>query len=1426
MFRNRFWFLGIVLLVVVASPTGAQTELIVRLSDGYDGPLKNSLEEARAVQGVPASLFENVLSVRHAFAETPKNGSFTDNVFVLALGPVADLLGQQRMWAATPGVLYAQPNGTYTLDMVEDFDDEPFADSLGHLNVIRVPEAWEQTTGSASVLIGLIDTGLYMEHPDFLGQVWINAGEIPNNGIDDDGNGFVDDVNGYDFVDRNISVDSGDYFVRDNDPSEDGTQEHGTLTAGVMSAALGNGAGIAGVAPGAKIVPIRAFGRDGVAEDDDLAAAIVYAADLGVDAINLSFGRTEDSPLLHEAIRYAYNQGTVVVASGGNAGGDDVHYPSDYPETIGVAWFTQDGNDIEGVGGQFGPGIDLGAPGTAIFTTLAPHESDPRPFEEQLYGRRSGSSLSAPQVTGAAALLRSIDPALSPESIRGIVTSTARDLREPGWDDRTGAGLLDVANALGLPYPTNVSLTSPRQDDGGGSGALPIIGSAIAPLFSSWSVDYATFDPANNTSPIGSWTSIVGPVQTQIREATLGSWETGSLGEGLYLVRLVVELVNGQTLEDRRRVTIDRSPPSLDVSYAGPAYFDGRQGVLIALSTDDVTEAKLEVERGGGQIAYVTSENREERHGLFWPNSNGEIGSVTARITVENASGLSSSAQSSILLEALQLNSALFSETLLDMPSGYFLEKSTDFDFDGLREVVQNRLVDGEPSDSVYVYEWAGENSFIQDRQLIASLIPRDEGDTDNDGRREILFQFGPNTFLVEAAARAVDCPTFTDTEACYPSQIIFEDTTPPGSTRRPLWGVKLVDLDGDGLQEIIGHDLRLRDAEGQVPATQWRIFERSGSTYSQIAELENPTANSDDEEPENIFNDSQGLFGDFDDDGKNEWLSGDYDGDYILYEHTIAHNFPPVWTFETDRYSAGARLVQGDFDGDGVEEFWGMTTPRTAGGLDGAAYGLAQGFNNTGNNQFSLEHTIAFQSLATRHGTMAAADFDLDGTDELIVVHSPDLWILSAASGWKPIFHSGAISGANVPTGLRSIRVVAEDFDGDLVPEIVVSGADGLSRLFTYNPAQAGLAPPQWTSAYAIDAGNVRLAWSTPADSVTVFAAEPGQPFNPVATTAGSDLTLSTFSERDYALRASYGSASSDLTAFRRVRPHIPATVSRVGYPPGDYVRLTFTEKIDPQTAPEQFKLAGSQPSSSLLFEEDGFSIALQFAGLASGPNSVDWSDVRDSEGTPVGQASVGIDVPLAGEEGTLLLVSWEIVDGSRARLVFNKPLNAAIARDASNYRVDPTGQVSVVGFEDGNSDEVELTISGRALGATGLRTTIVVSGLEGADGATLASEGNVASLGDFADDLTDVFVFPNPYRSDQHAGRVIIAGLPRTAQLNIFALGGEHVRTLEEFDGDGGTPWDLADDNGEQVPSGIYLIRVETDGQDPVITKVAVIR
>ena len=1428
---GRFFTLVGSLFLSLSAAQAQPVELLVRIREG-ETTLHEALDGARMVPGVSAGLFEDVVGVRPAFPErtaTLARADWTADVFILALADSAALAPQLARWAAEPGVVYAQPNYRATLDALDGLDDEPYADSVSFLRVTRTDEAWATTQGDRGVRIGFVDTGLYFEHPDLREQVWTNPGEVAGNGLDDDGNGYADDVHGYDFVDRPGTVETGEFYQRDPDPSEDGLRDHGTTVSGVAVGAL-DGQGMAGGCPGCSLLPLRAFGRDGDAETDDIAAALVYAADLGVEVVNMSFGMAQDSPLLHEAIRYAYDRGVVLVASGGNVGGDSPHYPSDYPEVIGVVWLREDGLDVPGLStSQHGPGIALGAPASAVFTTLKPREGDTRPPEQQLYGRRSGSSYAAPQVAAAAGLLRSLRPELTPTSIRGVLTATARDIREPGWDHTTGAGLLDVANALGLPYPTNASLLAPTQDGGAPGGPVAVVGSAMAPLFASWRLEYTTFDDDNPQEPLGEWQSIVGPVQTQVREDTLTVWNTSSLADGVYLLRLAVELTNGQTLEARHRFHVDRTPPEVEGEFVGPAYFDGGSGVLVEVTTDDAALAEMMVLQGGVPLgAPVRSVEWGRRHGLFWPNEDGRTGAFTVAVRATNRAGVPSSLEDqTVTLDPLPLNTALFAEQVLDVPSGYLMETATDYDRDGLREIVFNRLVDGEPSDTLMIYEGGG-GTFRPVVVLDSTrFIPRDPGDTDGDGKGELLLQFGTFTFLIEAARTAAECAS-SPSEGCYPNdhEIIFSDVTLPGQTRRPFWGARLLDLDNDGRGEILGHDLRIGADSSTAGATDWRLFEWNGGSYTEaFASLENPTENSHPDDRFNSFSDPRALVGNFDGDGLREFVAGDNDGDFIVYEAAGDNRAIPVWSFETDRFLASSRMTAGDFDGDGIEEFWGFTTPNTARDVE-APNGIAYYFDSASGNRFDLEARLAFQGLSTRYGALGADDFDGDGVEELVVVHPPDLWVFRA-SDWRPIFHAGAVRGATGPTGLRSIRVVTDDFDGDGRPEIVVSGADGRMRRFTYEASQSGLAPPNWIVARAIDAAAVRLGWYAPgADSVTVFAALPGQSFNPIATTAADSLDLAATQTREYALRAWYDGSPSALSPARTVRPHAPAVVEEVTYPSAGYVRLRFTEPLAPDVVTEQFRLDDGRVPVALLLQEGSQAVTLRFEPPPQGTATLLWVGVRDAEGTPTGQTVASLQFPDMAAEGALHLLSWEVLDRERVRLVFNRPLDGETASATSSYRLEPGGEVVAVTFNPAQPTEVVLTVSGRALGATGLRATVVVTGVRGADGSTLAPEGNVATLSDFAEDMSDVYVFPNPYRAGRGEGRVVIAGLPREATIRILSPGGELVRVIEETDGDGGASWDLADASGAPVPSGIYLVWVEAEGLEPVIVKAALLR
>jgi len=1297
--------------------------------------------------------------------------------------------------------------------------NDPLADSLNHLQVIRARDAWEVTTGNESVRIGLIDTGLDLDHPDLAPQLWVNPGEDVNgngrvdpsdwNGVDDDGNGWVDDLRGYDFVDRPEVVDVGDFRGRDADPSADPggpASGHATAVAGAVSAAQNNGAGITGVAPGSRLVPLRAFGSDGRGATDDIAAAIVYAAQMEFDVVNLSFGRDFASPLLEEAIRYAVSQGTVVVASAGNNGGDDPHYPSDYPEVISVAWFNADGTDVA-FRGEFGVGIDLGAPGTAIFTTLKPAEGE-EASPETLYGRRSGSSMAAPLVTGTAALLRSVDATFSPGSIQSILTASAVDVGASGWDHRTAAGRLDVAGALARALPARTAITSPAHLGGTADASLPIVGTSIDPAFASYSVYYARGAEGldEGSDP---WELLAGPVPRQAIDDTLATLPADALDEGVYTIRLATTLRSGATVEDRRRVHIDRTAPRLQLQILQDGLIGGHHGIVADLASDDLTTAALHVTLNG-RTQTVQSDVRNLRHGLAWPDRRGAGGTADVQVTLTNASGLSTAYDTTLAVPRRRVNTALFDEAALDVPHGTLLPTSTDFDGDGLREITFNQYERGALGDTLRAFEWDGMGLSPFDT-LLANVIPRDVGDTNTNGREELLTQVGGATLLLEQPPGGG-----------FPILERFIDTTGlqnPGA-ENALWGARLTDLDRDGRGEILGHN-----------RSTWRVLEWDGNRYAEVARLPNPTGQTgaDPAVAGNGFQQPRALVADFDGDGRTNVLVGDNDGDWIIYEADGDDTYSVVWTRETARLDAGARFGQGDFDGDGDIDFVTYTQNLpilTASGAREPPVGLYYFWETLGDDTFALQRTLPVQGNSSPNGSIAAADFDGDGRQEVAIVHPPDLYILqlSTQDEWQLRYHRGASSG---DPGLRSAALVATDITGDGQPDLVAGTADESFHLWQFQPGAATRPPPQWVAAHAETAASVFLRWRAPqADSVTVWAGAPNSELNPTTTTVDSSITQTAEANQRYALWAWYNGAASPLSPPRMVRPHEPATVEAVSYPSAQSVALRFTEPIDPAVSPGQFALDAGPRPASLLLQAGGRVVILRFEGaLPAREGVLRWRGVRDVEGTAVQQTAVRVVFP-APPNDALIVEDWQIQDEQSVVLRFNAPLNPQAATEVLNYRFDPRGTVARLHFDEDRPERVVVEVEDAVFGAIGEAITLRLSGLQSASGAVLSDEGRAVRLVEPASNLAGVYVYPNPHYSQRHAPHVTVAGLPIEATVHILSPRGRLVRVLSETGRDGGLRWNLQDRNGQSVPSGVYLIQVESPNQESVLRKAAIIR
>lgn len=343
--------------------------------------------------------------------------------------------------AAEPDVLYAEPDYLQRADRIPNdprFGEQWSLDNTGQTQGapdadIDAPEAWDLGLGNP-ILLGIIDTGIDSLHPDLAANLWTNPGEIPGNGLDDDSNGYIDDIHGWDFVQW------------DNQPFDE--NGHGTHVAGIAAAIGNNGIGVAGVHWSAQLVPLRFLNADGVGSTSSAVLALQYAVRMGIPITNNSWGGGPFSQALHDAITAASDSGMLFVAAAGNNGKNtDItpHYPSSYDldAIISVAAT----NHADRLANEllwrsnFGyRSVDLGAPGVEVLSTWPGAD----------YKVLSGTSMAAPHVAGAAALLWSEHPELTNLQVKARLLATTDKLPDLLQTTVSG-GRLNLKSALADP---------------------------------------------------------------------------------------------------------------------------------------------------------------------------------------------------------------------------------------------------------------------------------------------------------------------------------------------------------------------------------------------------------------------------------------------------------------------------------------------------------------------------------------------------------------------------------------------------------------------------------------------------------------------------------------------------------------------------------------------------------------------------------------------------------------------------------------------------------------------------------------------------------------------------------------------------------------------------------------------------------------
>ena len=1335
--------------------------------------------------GAGLSKKANVKSIVYLAKGLGKNDEILSRIVKVTFDNTISESNVLSLQNSDPSIEYIEKSSVYKIDSVPN--DSLVSEQWG-LQKIQAFDAWNVTEGVDTVLLAIIDTGIDYLHPDLRKKIYYNPGEIGtdylgrdkrNNGIDDDNNGFVDDYMGWDFTDRvGFPFDSsgGDYLNWDNNPMDE--HGHGTNIAGIAGAETNNITGIAGVAPNIKLLNLRAFDPGGYGEEDDVAAAIIYAVQIGVKVINMSFGDNSFSLVLRDVIRYAYSKNVVLVGSSGNDGSENPHYPSSYPEVISVGNSTEE--DYVALSSNYGSTLDLVAPGSSILTTA----------RNNTYALVSGTSAATPHVSAAATLILSLQN-FSNEEVKQILKSTTDDIDERGWDLRSGAGRLNLYRALTVVAPSVININSPSQDFATLDNELIINATVLSPYFVNYSLYYGTgFNP-------GKWNTLMQDGLNQFADKDIYTLDISALPDTVYTLRLVVSLSNGRTSEERVNFYINRKFPVAELISVGPSFYGDKTTILAAMYTDQPCLVRMYYRKNGeADFNFVTLDGfttnnqfiKQLHYGFIPTKLVQQNSTYEVYFEAENLTGLKTVVKDSLSNYYFSTNfNAEYSsknEMPFSLPSGSIYKDPVDLTTSSKQEVF---LREDDNSRFSTLFKLNG-NSF-QKVDSLEERIVKDVGDFNNNSLTDLLTYFVYNSFILEQ--NSTGSGKFTEK---------FSTTTDD------FWPILAGDIDNDNKTEVLV-------LNSDTSIVVWELMNDLKLNSSTPDTLRNFTTASF---GHNIIDSPYGVISDINNDGIEEFWTVDADGDIFSYNIYGPDDYRQGRVITTNFIGSAAYLTSGDYNGDGINEL--AVLLHSINQTDIAPYYRLIVFNLIGGtlnelyDQVFIDAATEFNSsFQSAENSIRFADIDNDSSDELILFMFPYSYIFKYNSGLNKII--------SYKENINSNSVFVGDLNLNGVPEVGFPTSESI-KFYEFSGASKASVPYNFNG-YSIDSNSVHLSWIGNVNKFYIYRGNQVDQLNLIdSVSAGEyiDQQLNDNTSYFYSVQAfdpTKPNPLSNLATVIKVFVHNPGMVDTAYATSEKSITVKFSEKMNNTIENlESFKLNNLEFPNSVS-PASQYSYLLTFkSSIPIGTNLLSIANLKDIYGSPIPDDTIRFRMDSSVVKQEFFVSMFKIESPYLIKIVFNKEVDEISALNKENYSFSPDNMVTSIKIDENNPSIIYLNLQGqKPVGSIGkeyvLQINNVRSSVSSGSIEINSGAGSYIVLTGYAKDLSDVYVYPNPVKIKSGTSKITFANLPTHVRITIWTIDGNKIGELEENDGNGGVDFSLRNSSGELISSGVYIYR-----------------